>query len=380
VTPQAGPERPPTRPASNPNPTPRVSMAEIVDAVDLVALVTRYAGPPRQSGGRFTFSCPNPDHPDRSPSFTVTRDKHGRWRWKCWSQCGTGGDAGDLLVWLEGVSTSEARARLGMMTGKLRDSTPDTGRGFGRPYGYAEQERRPITNRNVLDPAEARAILTKYLQWRAWPEWTVERFRLEVVKDGGRKYRVRHPFLRPEQDGTFSVPYWQDRARTSDEGPKWISPSNGRPVPHNLPSLVSSDVRAVLLTEGPADAISATVALDGNEKVAVLGIPGVGLWRAEWVRALDGLPVAIWRDSDPAGAGLVERVRDTLGRDLGVISTDHPDLTDALRMLGPDEVRERILSEFDLDSEPVPVEEDRLSVALEIFPGSKVFVLPGGDS
>lgn len=372
MNPQAGPERPPTRPARTSNGTPRVELSEIIEAVDLVELVTRYAGPGRHSGGHWTFSCPHPDHPDTHPSFTVGRGSSGKWKWRCWSRCGTSGDALDLLVWLHGLSKVEARARLVAMSGRF--STPQTGPGFGLPYGYGDRTPKPITTRNPLDPATAENVLSKYLDWRRWPRETVDRFRLEVVKDPRGNYRVRHPFLRPERDGSLSVPYWQDRKRSKDPGPKWLSPTNGRPIPHNLPSLNSPDVRAVLLTEGPADAISASVALDGNGSVAVLGIPGAQLWRADWARAFDGLPVGIWKDSDDAGSGLADKVREVIS-ELRVISTDHPDLTDTLGALGPEFVRERILSEFDLEpSTPVQTFEEWFSDALEVFPGSTVYI------
>lgn len=370
MNPQEGPGLSPTRPASNYQRTPRVDLSEIIAATDLVELVSEWAGPSRQSGGKFLYSCPSPDHPDRNPSFTVEKDRSGRWRWKCWSQCNASGDALDFVVWITGESKSEARLRLGRRAGLLGKRTfIPTARNSER--FLSKESPRPYRSPKVLNAKEGQAILAKYLNWRGWSEDAVEQFGLETVLDRRGRYRIRHPFFRPEKDGSLSVPYWQDRGRTKDDGPKWLSPANTLPIPHNLPSLAVSNLRGVLFVEGPADAISGTLALGERTDLAVIGIPGIGAWKKEWSIAASDLPVAIWRDSDPAGLVLVEHLRSSFP-DLQVLEGTEKDLSDTFREDGAAVVRERILEVFPSEHARPMSEEEWLDLAVEIFPGSKL--------
>lgn len=374
-----------TEPGSN-SPTPHANsgtshlhssepLSAVVARVDLVALVTKYAGEGRRTSTGWSFSCPNPEHPDRHPSFTVYRSKNGRERWKCQSQCAKGGDAMDLLEWLEGLSRSESARRVREMadpTFRARGSSP------ARPRGSVSR---------VLSEGERTELLERYLHSRKWPTWTVREFGLEAVLDQYGRPRVRHPFLRPERDGSLTVAYWQDRASVrglSEEErakvPKWLSSPGRRATLHNLPSLTSSPT-AVLLTEGPADAISATVALrsvpDRPEGLAVLGVPGASAWRSEWSRAFEGVPVALWADDDEAGTALAERISETLGSSLEVIrSPEGGDLSDRLKRYGPESVAEPVLEVLDLSG---PQLADPVELLLEAFPGATVTYLERGS-
>lgn len=372
-----GPEnKPPTPRANSWTSTSHSSepLSEVIARVDLVALVSKYAGQGRQASTGWLFSCPNPEHQDRHPSFTVYRSKNGRERWKCQSQCAKGGDAMDLLEWLEGMSRSESAIRIREM------ADPNFRRSNVTPL--RDSKRSP----KAMPEQDRGALLERYLHSRKWPSWTVSEFRLEAVLDQYGRPRVRHPFLRPERDGSLTVAYWQDRVSVrglSEEErakvPKWLSSPGRRATLHNLPSLTASPT-AVLLTEGPADAISATVALrsipNPPQRVAVLGVPGASAWRTEWAQAFHGVPVALWADDDEAGTSLAERVSETLGSSLEVIrSPEGGDLSDRLRRHGPEAVAEPILSVLDLSG---PELDDPVDLLLEAFPGATVHYLEGG--
>ena len=123
--------------------------------------------------------------------------------------------------------------------------------------------------------------------------------------------------------------------------------------------------------EGPADAISGTLALGERTDLAVIGIPGIGAWKKEWSIAASDLPVAIWRDSDPAGLVLVEHLRSSFP-DLQVLEGTEKDLSDTFREDGAGVVRERILEVFPSEHARPMSEEEWLDLAVEIFPGSKL--------
>jgi DNA primase len=100
------------------------SLASLVARVDLAQLVEAYTGtPPRRSGGSFLFSCPNPAHPDRNPSFTVSRDRTGKEWARCQSACAWHGDALDLVKWLRGLDTKEAAQELRDFLGEYVPAT-----------------------------------------------------------------------------------------------------------------------------------------------------------------------------------------------------------------------------------------------------------------
>ena len=117
----------------------------LLERLDLEAEVERRAGPPtRVSGGTATFHCPNRDHPDKMPSFTV---KDGRWR--CWSACDRGGDVIDLVAWLDGLTKGEAIEELARRVGLERQTLP-----------------RPAQPARTLTPDAAERLLCSFLNGR----------------------------------------------------------------------------------------------------------------------------------------------------------------------------------------------------------------------
>ena len=349
-------------------------LGSLVARTDLHSLVETYSGPGRASGSTVTYPCPNPAHPDRSPSFTVTT-RGGKQLARCWSQCDWSGDALDLVKWLEGLDTTGAadylRARLGeapriQNRNRAGDSprvTPKT----SAPVAY------PATVTEAVRPSQsvAEKYLEKYLRSRGWPCSVVERHGLEVVVDTAGSLRVRHPYRVPNSGGGWRVAYYQDRDLGASRV-KWLSPRGASPVPYNLESLECEDLAGVVVCEGPADTITAALSLDDLENVAVIGIPGSGAWRAEWGRLLDGLRVVIAADNDPAGEKLAAAVRASVRTPVALVRWSRGDLTETALEQGLSAVREVLLAGLHQHStaEERTLEES-VRLLLEAFPEAR---------
>ena len=306
----------------------RSDIKDLIASVDLASLVESRSGQGRASGSSVLFSCPSPDHADHHPSFSVYLDRQGRQRWKCQSQCGRSGDALDLLEWLENCSKSEALRRLREYCGKSWEATP--------PVKKRDLPiERPLLYRIVdgLDQSEAdKTYLDKYLAWRGWSAEIAQEFRLSVVTDRQGVQRIRHPYLAPSTNGDWVVTWYQDRGPTRS-APRWDSPKGSASYPYNLRSLERDNLRAVIVCEGPADTISAHLALEGVSGVACIGIAGANAWKSQWSVLLEGLLVIVVMDNDEAGERLVVSIKDSspsgvialkpIGKDLSAMLLSH---------------------------------------------------------
>ncbi|MGH9121440.1 MAG: hypothetical protein ACRDYC_05775 [Acidimicrobiales bacterium] len=250
---------------------------EVLARIDLHALVTERAGSAaHMSGGKATFHCPHPDHPDRHPSFTVHNG-----RWKCWAVCAAGGDAIDLLVWLgEAPTKRDAIEMLSRQLGIVRDSV--------RPAGQ-------------LSAGAQRALLQRYLVARNLPPEIVAELELSVVVDHFGRPRIRHPFrLRGEVVG------WQDRAVEPNVSLRWLSSPGPVRCPYEVDRLVAARKDgAVVITEGVSDAVAVVAAFSEPK---VVGIPGTCGFRAEWAPAFRDLVVFIAPDNDAGGETFARNV------------------------------------------------------------------------
>jgi DNA primase len=242
----------------------------LLERINLVELVQEFAGPPQVSGARATFRCPSPSHDDRRPSFTVDAG-----RWRCWSACNTGGDALDLVVWLDGCTMAEAIERLAQRCGLRRSPCQRTGK---------------------VPTRDAAAILHRFLSQRQWSPATADVLGLRVVTDGRGGTRIRFPF-RLNGEEVFH----QDRA-LGDARPKWLSPKGGTPVLYEADRLArAGEVGEVVLVEGVSDVVAL---VEVFENPAVIGVPGAGGLKDQWAPAFTGLRAFVVADNDTAGAKL----------------------------------------------------------------------------
>lgn len=316
------------------------SLSDLVARVDLVALVSTYAGSSRTTGSRTTFHCPHPGHIDRHPSFVVSVTRNGRQVWRCFSQCDRHGDALELVKWLDDSDTATAAARLRSFLGDPTSTTQQPPqRMTARPMHSADlsQQCSPIDN------DQASWLLKKYADSRGWDMQTVKRFGLTVVRDAQKCMRIRHPFYAPNAEGEWVCAYWQDRG-TRDVLPKWLSPRGVSPVLFNLRSLESESVRAVVICEGAPDAITAAVALSDAPSIACVGVPGVSAWRPEWAPMFQSLRIVVAADPDDAGHRLEDAVRRTIPKPITLVHLKHGDLTDTAKAVGISELRKLLMT------------------------------------
>jgi len=322
------------------------SLASLVARTDLAQLVEAYTKtPPRRSGGSFLFSCPNPVHADRNPSFSVSKDRAGKEWARCQSACAWHGDALDLVKWLEGLDTKEAAQRLRDFLG---DYVPATYRAGVIPSNRVtpqEAHRLKVvedTSRR-LEGDTAKGLMKRYLASRGWPESVEQEFSLEVVLDKGGAPRVRHSFLSPDSLGGWLVTHYQDRAINAlKEGDlKWLSSSTPKTL-YNLPALEREGVRAVVICEGCPDTITAHIALEGSD-VAAIGVTGGASWRKEDSPLLDGLLVVVAADDDQAGRKLEEAILSSTRSEVRLFRPSHHDLNETALVEGLDVVRAALL-------------------------------------
>ena len=319
---------------------PREPLADLVARVDLAALVEQYAGPGKRSGASVLYQCPNPAHPDRHPSFEVNT-RTGRAR--CYSQCGFSGDALDLVKWLEGLDTGQAAARLRAHLGEWESPAPITRK--AKPEPVTTQRRTPLTDTNAdAVPEEVKtSTLARYCTFRGWPLSVVETFGLDVVRDTHGALRVRHHFYAPTAAGEWVSVWAQDRGPASSPV-RWLSTKGAAALPYNLRALETDNLSAVVITEGPSDCITAALALEGVEGVAVIGVPGSNSWREEWAALVEGVSVVICRDNDTAGEHFAEKVLRTLSKPASIITPPANDLCETLDTHGLDVVRRLLLA------------------------------------
>ena len=288
----------------------------------------------------------------------------GRQLARCWSQCDWHGDALDLVKWLEGLDTVAAADYLRALLGESPPRT--TGKAYPPRKAYPEA----VTEARRPSPSVATRYLEKYLRSRGWPSEVVARHGLEVVIDSGGSLRVRHPYRVPNRGGGWRVTYYQDRD-LGESRVKWLSPRGASPVPYNLESL-EREVVGVIVCEGPADTITAELALAGLDDVAVIGVPGSGAWRPEWGRLLDGLRVVIAADNDPAGEKLAASVRGSVRTKCAEVRCSRKDLTDTALEQGLATVRELLLDGLHLHATDTErTEYESVKLLLEVFPDAR---------
>jgi DNA primase len=344
------------------------ALATLVAQTDLNQLVQRYTSAPRSSGNVNLYNCPHPSHPDQRPSFSVTTSRSGKQFARCFSQCAWQGDALEFVKWIENVNTAEAVQWLRSFLG-----TPGDGHSFLSNRTTPSKPLRSLSPKientsEVLTGESANRFMAQYLSARGWPQEVAEKFSLSVVLDDFNKARIRHPYLVPHESGTWVPGYWQDRGSKSSTV-KWLSPKGSTPVLFNLRSLEVADLEAVVICEGAADTITATLALEGCKLVGVVGVPGASAWQPQWAHLFKGLRVLVVADNDTAGQALERAIANSLDTSPGFLRPEQGDLTDTAKAIGLSKVRESLLAA--LGTQPEATErslEETLELLLAYFP------------
>lgn len=155
---------------------------EIKNRIDIVDLVSEYLTL-KKAGRNFTGLCPF--HQEKTPSFTVNRDKQ---IFYCFG-CGEGGNVITFLMKIADKTFPEAIKDLAMKAGVVLPPVSS-----GREGRQKDQLRENIINlnfkaaqyftRNLFSPAGGAA--RKYLQNRGISDETVKQFRLGYVPDTWR--------------------------------------------------------------------------------------------------------------------------------------------------------------------------------------------------
>ncbi len=240
--------------------------------------------PAKRTGTTSSYHCPLVGHEDRDPSFTVTGD-----RWRCWSACDRGGDVIDLVVELDGGPKAGVIERL------------------ARRIGLERPERAPRPRTTA--PAHLHRVLARFIDQRGWAPEVEEALGLTVVLDAYGSPRIRFPFT---PDGRW----WQDRATSENAKLRWLSPKGTTPYPYQAHRVLTlgQATGGCFITEGISDAVSF---LSWWPDVAVVGIPGSGLFKPAWAPAFAGLSAFVVADNDLSGA----KMRGSVARHLeGVAS------------------------------------------------------------
>jgi DNA primase len=338
-------------------------VADLKDRADLAREVADRVGSGKVSGKTITYPCPNPSHSDTHPSFTVDTVAQ---RFRCWSQCGKGGDVIDLVEWLDGLSTADAIEYLGQKYRANQQSRDEWARTAKRPAPSKPAPKlvtRAEDKATPLDGDSSARILARFIESRGWSADTAQAVGLSVVRDSKGAARVRFPFLK---DGEPLV--WQDRATQDGQLPKWLTPKGATLYPFgidcldrydlspdlwpkcpiasapylpNIPTVVG--IPAVWIVEGPADAVTL---LNLWPSLSVLGCPGVDAWKSHYTRALEGLSVVVVTDNDTSGENLRAVLDEELADLAAVVHVWVPraynDLGEWALALGPDTFREAL--------------------------------------
>jgi len=318
----------------------------LVQDTDLYMLVEYFAGLGQGFGTNVRYTCPNPGHIDNHPSFSVTTFPDGKQRAKCWSQCAWDGDALDFVEWCLGIAKCDAVNWLKDWNSEESAESSPPSKSISPP----ESKPAPVDTSTKATGIEAQVLMTQYLVTRHWPSSVVERFSLEVVYDSSGAARIRHPYLLPTTSGELEATYWQDRS-LKQSTVKWLSPKNRESIPFNLQSLEPDNLEVVVICEGPADTITASLALEGYSHVAIIGIAGVNAWRKEYVSYVEGLRIVVAADNDEAGRTMETQISQSVSRPVIRVRPSHGDLTDTAINEGLDAVRKFLISALGVQPE-----------------------------
>lgn len=254
--------------------------------------------------------CRAPHRPDASPSFSVSQNSDGQWRFKDFAT----GERGGLLgfVMLAGMNARQAaqwmRSRAGLSHTSPMPVKNDLTRSRPIPSAlppYRLSETELIRCKNMAeDLLRDEAVIQSIAASRKWcpkviqglaqdPALGLHDGKLVYIYPTGAKKRFRP--LAHECGGDFrGAPF------------TWLF---GKPDSLWRAHLLQVATKVVHITEGETAAISLVHAgIDNGVTELVMAAPSASCWRDEWALMLAGREVVIWPDSDAAGEKLKQRI------------------------------------------------------------------------
>jgi len=158
---------------------------EIKARLDIVDYIQRYV--PLKRAGR-TWKAPCPFHAERTPSFVVDPERQS---WRCFGQCGTGGDVITFAMKQNGWSFRDALQELGKLTGvEVRQRTPEQraqddrmDKLRGLLQGAADAYHHLLLNTNDAEATIARRYAHEK---RALTDETIRKFGIGFAPPGWR--------------------------------------------------------------------------------------------------------------------------------------------------------------------------------------------------
>lgn len=225
---------------------------EIKARLDIVSVIGRYT-PLKKSGRNYKALCPF--HNEKTPSFVVFPDTQ---TWRCFGQCGEGGDLFNFMMKKEGCDFREALQVLAKEAGVDLSSyraaaSPEQEAAQARLYSLLDEAARyfhellpasPVHDyllKRGLTPETAQAFMLGYApqDWRGVLDYlTALGFTLEETLQAGiavqreedkRVYsRFRHRFMIPIRDSRGRVIGFGARALSDDQQPKYLNSPQSR--------------------------------------------------------------------------------------------------------------------------------------------------------
>ncbi len=286
-----------------------MNVRDALDRVDLAELLTELSGPPVGSGRSQRWHCCHRDHPDEHPSVTVSTDRGGVQRWRCWSG-GHGGTAVDALIAAHGVDVREAMAilerRVGLVSAPM--SRPITGRSrepVGQPLSAEACSFVDECAARLWSPAGEPA--RDWLHRRGLSDQVLVVNRVgfdpgaEVLDRAVGLPRVRGVTY-PSFDAAGQLVYVQSRALDAGASSKYVNPTrvHGRAPMVSFPLVDRPLDGPLVVTEGVPDGLIAVTA--GFRSASVLSAAVVSRTIADAiVERADGEEVVVAFDNDQAG-------------------------------------------------------------------------------
>ena len=315
----------------------RRDLQDLLDRVDLAALLDELAGEGTGIGPWKKWRCIAPDHADRHPSVTMTVDRRGVPRWRCWSG-GHGGTAIDAIVTARGVSVADAInelcARAGMPSmaplPRARRTAPPPVR-LPVPLSAEAMSYVEACEQMLWEPAGER-VLEYLIDERALDAEVLRTNRVgadpgtRTLRRAGGLPKYGPGAVFPARDADGRLVYFQTRYlepglnRSKYDNPASRHGANPR-LAWTRPAIEAKQ-QPVVICEGFPDAYIANCA--GYDAVAVLGTANATPALAEQLAPqLRGRPTILALDGDEAGRTATNHLRAGLER-CGIMVVELP--------------------------------------------------------